>query len=47
MKAAESMHAMVRRTYGTPDVLVYEEIARPVPGEEDVLVPVYAAGAWT
>jgi NADPH:quinone reductase-like Zn-dependent oxidoreductase len=39
------MHAIVRRKYGTPDVLAYEEIARPVPGEEDVLVRVHAAGA--
>ncbi len=43
--AAERMHAIVRRKYGTPDVLAYEEIARPVPGDEDVLVRVHAAGA--
>jgi len=40
-----TMHAIVRRRYGTPDVLTYEEIARPVPGEHDVLVRVFAAGA--
>jgi len=39
------MHAIVRRRYGTPDVLAYEEIERPVPGDEDVLVQVHAAGA--
>ena len=39
------MHAVVRRKYGTPDVLAYEEIERPVPGDEDVLVQVHAAGA--
>jgi len=39
------MHAIVRRKYGTPDVLKYEEIERPVPGAEDVLVRVLAAGA--
>jgi len=39
------MHAIVRRQYGTPDVLKYEEIERPVPGVEDVLVRVLAAGA--
>jgi NADPH:quinone reductase-like Zn-dependent oxidoreductase len=39
------MHAIVRRKYGTPDVLAYEEIERPVPGDEDVLVQVHAAGA--
>jgi NADPH:quinone reductase-like Zn-dependent oxidoreductase len=38
------MHAIVRRRYGPPDVLSYEEIARPVPGEQDVLVRVCAAG---
>ncbi len=45
MDAAEQMHAIVRRTYGTPDVLAYEKIKRPVPGDEDVLVRVHAAGA--
>jgi NADPH:quinone reductase-like Zn-dependent oxidoreductase len=40
-----TMHAIVRRRYGTPDVLTYEEVARPVPGEHDVLVRVFAAGA--
>ena len=39
------MHAVERRKYGTPDVLAYEVIARPVPGKEDVLVHVHAAGA--
>ena len=39
------MHAIVHRMYGTPDVLAYEEIERPVPGDEDVLVRVHAAGA--
>ena len=39
------MHAIVRRRYGPPDVLAYEEIARPVPGEHDALVRVFAAGA--
>jgi NADPH:quinone reductase-like Zn-dependent oxidoreductase len=39
------MHAIVHRKYGTPDVLAYEEIERPVPGDEDLLVRVHAAGA--
>jgi NADPH:quinone reductase-like Zn-dependent oxidoreductase len=39
------MHAIVRRRYGTPDVLAYEEIPRPVPGDHEVLVRVCAAGA--
>jgi NADPH:quinone reductase-like Zn-dependent oxidoreductase len=45
MKTAEQMHAIVRRKYGTPDVLAYEVIERPVPGDDDVLVEVHAAGA--
>ena len=39
------MHAIVHRQYGTPDVLAFEELERPVPGDEDVLVRVHAAGA--
>jgi NADPH:quinone reductase-like Zn-dependent oxidoreductase len=38
-----TMHAIVRRRYGTPDVLSYEEVPRPVPGEHEVLVRVCAA----
>lgn len=45
MQTTKPMHAIVRRKYGTPDVLAYEEIERPVPGDEDVLVQVHAAGA--
>jgi NADPH:quinone reductase-like Zn-dependent oxidoreductase len=39
------MQAIVHRRYGTPDVLRFEEVARPVPGDDDVLVRVHAAGA--
>ena len=39
------MHAIVHRQYGTPDQLTFEEVARPLPGDEDVLVRVHAAGA--
>jgi NADPH:quinone reductase-like Zn-dependent oxidoreductase len=42
--ASHRMHAIVHRQYGTPDVLAYEEIARPVPGDNEVLVRVHAAG---
>src|SRR5882672_4261969 len=45
MQATKQMHAIVRRKYGTPDVLAYEEIEGPVPGDEDVLVQVHAASA--
>jgi NADPH:quinone reductase-like Zn-dependent oxidoreductase len=43
--ASHTMHAIVHRRYGTPDVLAFEELERPVPGDEDVLVRVHAAGA--
>lgn len=42
--ASVPMRAIVHRQYGTPDVLGFEEVGRPVPGEEEVLVRVYAAG---
>jgi NADPH:quinone reductase-like Zn-dependent oxidoreductase len=40
-----TMRAIVHSQYGTPDVLVCEEVARPVPGDEEVLVRVHAACA--
>ena len=45
MQKDHAMHAIVHRRYGTPDVLAFEEIERPLPGDEDVLVRVHAAGA--
>jgi NADPH:quinone reductase-like Zn-dependent oxidoreductase len=45
MTPASPMYAITRRRYGTPDVLAYTQIERPVPGDEDVLVQVHAAGA--
>ena len=39
-----TMHAAVRRHYGTPDVLTYQDVALPVPGDHEVLVRVHAAG---
>jgi len=38
------MRAIVHRRYGTPDALAFEEVERPVPGDDDVLVRVHAAG---
>lgn len=43
--SATKMQAIVHRQYGSPDVLVVDEIDRPSPGPEDVLVRVHAAGA--
>lgn len=40
---SRTMRAIVRQAYGTPDVLTCEEVARPVPGADDVLVRVHAA----
>jgi NADPH:quinone reductase-like Zn-dependent oxidoreductase len=39
------MHAIVNTRYGSPDVLRLAEVARPTPGEQDVLVRIYAAAA--
>jgi len=38
-----SMKAIVRRCYGSPDVVRYEDIARPTPADDEVLVKVRAA----
>ncbi len=37
------MNAALHTRYGTPDVVTYGEITRPVPGEGEVLVRVHAA----
>lgn len=39
------MNAVVHRQYGEPDVLSIDQVARPVPGVDDVLIRVMAAGA--
>ncbi len=42
---ARAMQAITHRSYGEPEVLVCEEVKRPVPGEGEVLIRVHAAGA--
>lgn len=42
--AAATMRAARIHAYGSPDVLHYEEVPRPVPGEGETLVRVRAAG---
>ena len=39
----ETMNAYVFRCYGSPEVLSFEEVAKPAPGEGDVLVKVKSA----
>ena len=39
------MKAVVHREYGEPDVLSVGQVAKPIPGEADVLIRVIAAGA--
>jgi NADPH:quinone reductase-like Zn-dependent oxidoreductase len=47
---AATMRAVVNRCYGPPDVVTLEEVAKPVPGDDQVLVKVRAAslnaGDW-
>ncbi len=40
---APSMKAIVRRCYGSPAVLALEDVAKPIPGDDEVLVKVVAA----
>ncbi|MBL9018801.1 MAG: NAD(P)-dependent alcohol dehydrogenase [Myxococcales bacterium] len=40
-----TMRAVVHRQYGSPDLLALEEVERPTPGDDDVLVRVHAASA--
>ncbi len=40
---ATPMKAAVHRCYGSPDVVTYEDISKPVPADNEVLVRVHAA----
>jgi NADPH:quinone reductase-like Zn-dependent oxidoreductase len=42
-KEETHMRAMVYHTYGSPDVLKLEEVQKPVPQDDEVLVQVHAA----
>jgi len=39
----ENMKAIVHRCYGSPDVLQFEDVEKPMPGDNEVLVEVAAA----
>lgn len=43
--AAHTMRAIVHRQYGAPALLALGEVARPTPGDDDVLVRIHAASA--
>jgi len=40
----ENMKAVRIHQYGSPEVLIYEDAPRPVPGPAEVLIRVHAAG---
>src|ERR1700752_1445941 len=41
--AATPMKGIVHRCYGSPEVIRYEDLARPTPADDEVLVKVHAA----
>ena len=40
---AEKMKAITYRCYGSPDILNYEDVEKPVPADDEVLVRIHAA----
>jgi NADPH:quinone reductase-like Zn-dependent oxidoreductase len=42
-EGAETMKAVMNRCYGPPDALTFEDVEKPVPASEEVLVRVHAA----
>ncbi|RDZ58506.1 NAD(P)-dependent alcohol dehydrogenase, partial [Haloferax sp. Atlit-12N] len=42
MKSRAQMRAVVAKTYGSADVLRVEEVATPIPDDDEVLVRIHA-----
>lgn len=42
-----NMKAIVQNKYGTPDVLEFQQVAKPVPAENEVLIKIHAATVET
>jgi len=42
---SSSMNAIICTQYGSPDVLKFEEVQKPVPNDDEVLIKVHAAAA--
>lgn len=46
-KPAIQMRAIVYKEYGLPDVLKLKDVDKPIPGDNDVLIKVYASTVTT
>jgi hypothetical protein len=40
------MRAIMYHTYGSPDVLELQEVAKPVPKEHEILIHVQMSSTW-
>lgn len=41
-QSTNTMHAILRRCYGGPDVLTFERVDKPIPADDEVLIKVHA-----
>ena len=42
-EGTDSMKAIMQRCYGSPDVITFEDVEKPVPADDEILVKVIAA----